>query len=409
MKEFFKRLLGKTSLPIRDEDAFAELVIAELHAIAPEIEVEYDPESFELRQIDQQAQGQKTFLHNSFVEYVRMESADRQRHIAKVARFIAESRKPAPKGEAALDMLLPVLRARADLLALASDHDGFPYERASQPFCENMLLMLALDSEVSIALVTDEKLDELGISFEQALGLATAHLDERGNHSFGRLAEGTFVSTCGDYYDASRVLIPGVFDGFPVRGNPVVIVQARSAILVTGSEDLEGLGLIAEFAIRDFPENERAISLAPIELFEGSWRLFPVESHHPLPLQQLRLRQAEWSYGSTQAWLQSKLGDDVFVASMQLYESEGRLASLASWAYGVRTACPLVEAVHIQGPDQGEGILRRLEDVLDICGPLHAVEEIAYPTRWMLPAHISSEQYERLKHDWPAYKLFPES
>jgi len=275
-------LLGRKGPTERDEDRFARLVVEALHAASPENRVSYDPEAFELRHVDDASAGQRTFLHNTFAEYRRLAVNEQDAHIAHFVRFIGESRNSQPTGEAALDMLLPVVRSRADVLAVCAQQEGgFAYARSSRPFCETMLVVLALDSEHAIRLVTDRDLDELGLTFDDALGIAIGHLDEKGAHSFGQLAEGTFVTTCGDYYDASRVLIPEMFGQLPVKGNHVAIVQARSAVLVTGSEDMDGLAMIAGFALDDLSDNERAVALNPIELADGQWRPFAIAPDHP--------------------------------------------------------------------------------------------------------------------------------
>ncbi len=352
--------------------------------------------------------GQRMFLYNSFVEYQRLNDAEQRDHLVRVVDFIIESRRPRPEGDAALNQLLPVIRARSDLLAVTADSQGFPYDQSSRVFCESMLLMLAIDSEVSIGLVTDEILEGLGVSFEDALGIAIAHLDERGGHRFGQLAEGTFVSQCEDYYDASRILIPDLLAQLPLAGNPVAILQARSAILVTGSEDNAGLAMIAQFVLDDFAENERAISLSPIEWVDGEWRPFVVRENHPSALRNLKPNQLCWTYNATSASLQKKLGDDVYVANALLVEKDGLAATAATWAAGVPTACPLVDAVLIEEQDEFPQIIRSLADVLGVCGPFEDVTAMPYPQRWMLPATMGDEQRRELTERYAEHVFFPD-
>ncbi len=407
---FLRRLFGKSEPPERDEDRFARRLVDALAAAHPEIHVAYDPERFELLHVDEAASGQRMFLANGFAEYQRLDPPEQGVHIDNLVRFIAESRSPAPTGEAALDLLMPVVRARADLLAVTSQQQGdFAYARASRPFCETMLVMLAVDTPAAIRLVTDADLDELGLTFDDALGIAVGHLDERGSHSFGRLAEATFVTTCGDYYDASRVLIPELFAQVPVRGNPVAIVQARSAVLVTGSEDIEGLAMIAGFALEDFDQNERAVALNPIELVDGQWRPFATRSHHPQVLRNLMPNQIAWSYNATQAVVQELLGDDIFVATALLVNQDGRTATAASWAAGVPTACPLVDALLIEADGDFPQMCRSLDDVLKVCGPFAEVTAFSHPPRWMLPSRMTPEQRAELTANYPEHIFFPDA
>jgi hypothetical protein len=401
----FGNLFGgrKPKVPVREEDRFADLVMAALCDRGDDVEPTYDPATFELTHTT----GQKTFLHNTFREFQRANEQERPALIDRFVDFILESRAPTVSGEPALDALMPVLRSRADMIATYHTLDAWPYKRSSRPFCDTMLLMLAFDNEHSIALVNDEQLDELGIAFDDALGLATAHLDERGNHRFGRLAEATFVSTCEDHYDASRLLLPELIASLPVKGNPVAIVEARSAILITGSEDTEGLDQIARFAWEDFPENDRPISLMPVELRDGTWQAFEIRDDHPQSLRNLIQYQRLWQYDATKDVLQKEVGDDLFIASAILVENEGRAATIASWATDVRTACPIVDAIIIQADDDFPEIRRKFEDVVAICGPFPLVEDMPYPPRYALPGQIDPDHRRDLTEQFPEHELFP--
>ena len=404
---FLRRLLGKSDPPEREEDRFARMVLDAVHAADPVIRLAYDRDSFELHHVDDGAVGQRMFLSNAFTEYKRLEPAQRDEHIASIVRFVIESRRPAPTGEAALDLLLPVVRARADMLAVCAMQDGeFAYARSSRPFCETMLVMLAIDTPAAIRMVTDEDLEQLGISFEEALGIAAGHLGERGSHSFGQLAEGTFVTTCGDHYDASRILLPELFTQLPLKGNPVAIVQARSAVLVTGSEDSEGLAMIASFAIEDFSENERAVALNPIELVDGQWRPFTIAPHHPQALRNLVPHQLAWAYDATQNVVQQLLGEDVFVASALLFGEGDKVATAATWAAGAPTACPVVDAVLIEEDGDFPKLCRSLEDVLKVCGPFEEVSNFPHPPRWMLPGRMTPAQRTELTENYPEHRFF---
>ena len=407
---FLGRLFGRKEPAEREEDRFARRVLEAVHAAYADIRLAYDRDGFELRHVDPAATGQRIFLANSFAEYCRLEAGERDQHIANVVNFIGESRKPAPTGEDALDMLLPVVRSRADLLAVcAMQGCDFAYARASRPFCETMLVMLAIDTPAAIRLVTDDDLDDLGLTFDDALGIAVAHLDERGSHSFGQLGEGTFVTTCGDHYDASRILIPDFFTQLPVKGHPVAIVQARSAVLVTGSEDMEGLAMIAGFALEDFDQNERAVALSPIELVDGQWRPFGILPQHPQALRNLVPHQLAWAYNATQQAVQTMLGEDIYVASALMVDQDGRNATAATWAAGVPTACPLVDALIIAEDGELPMLTRSLDDVLKVCGPFAEVTAFPHPPRWLLPARMTPEQRADLTDNYPEHAFFAAS
>lgn len=398
---FFGRLFGKKEkIPEREEDRFAQLVISALHKRDATIQVDYDPDRFELLHVDDGRRQQLMFLHNSFAEYQRQEVT-----LERIIDFIVESRSSVPKDDAALDKLLPVLRPRADILAACAPASDFSYSRSSRPFCDSMLLMLAIDNEASIAFLNDEGLDELGVSFEDALGIAIAQLDEKGSHTVGQLEEGIYLSACGDFYDSSRVLMPEMFEQLPLKGNPVAIVQSRSSVLVTGSDDLNGLAKIATFALDDLEKTERAVSLTPIELLNGDWLPLKILPHHPQALRNLAPNQLAWACNATGDALQAKLGDDIFVASPMIIEKDGIQGTLIAWGAGVPTASPLVDGVAIEEDEGAEQIIRKLDDVLTVCGGFPKIEAIPYPPRLMLPARMTSAQRLELTNNFPKFEL----
>lgn len=211
--KFLRRLFGKKESAFeRNEDRFAHTIISALHERDANIQVEYDSERFELVHVDDGARGQRMFLHNSFAESGRLLDEEKGPHLKRIIDFIIESRSQRPRGDAALDQLLPVVRPRADTIGFAAiDAPSFMYNNSSRVFCDHMMIMLALDSETSIAILNDESLADLGVPFNDALGIAIGHLSERHGHTFAQLDEGVFVTTCGDHYDASRVLMPSLF------------------------------------------------------------------------------------------------------------------------------------------------------------------------------------------------------
>jgi hypothetical protein len=169
---------------------------------------------------------------------------------------------------------------------------------------------------------------------------------------------------------------------------------------------MDGLAMIAGFALGDLQETERAISLTPIEWIDGRWQPFNVQPHHPKSLRNLAPSQLCWSYNATREALQQRLGDDVFVANAMLIEKEGEVATLAIWGAGVHTACPLVDAIAIQEDGNSPEIIRSLEDVLSVCGPFPEVEVMPYPTRFLLPERLSLAQRNELTNHYPEHPFF---
>lgn len=399
---FFKDMFRSES----SQDKFARISLQALKASGWTRQVEYDSGNFEFRHPNQDGELAVTYLGNTYREWLAAPDAEKDRVIQNFVSFIFEADSDLPIDDDALTRLLPILRSRADSLTdFGQPGDTFNYSRTTRPFCDNMLLMLVIDLEHGLAHLTDEQLDELGISFDDALGVAITNLHDMGNHIFDELEEGVFISHCGDTYDASRILLHDVIKQLPLKGNPVAIIVDRSCILITGSEHQHGFARIAEIALESLPEESRAISAAPIEMIFDQWHPFSCTYKDRFPLQRLLNYQQLWNYSSTQDLLQKRIGDDIYIASFCMIEGEGASDSFASWAHDVRTVIPKVNAIVIEGNEQFPSITRKFDDVSYVCGPFELFEGTEFPPRYRLPDLIRSDQWMRLQDQFPDYKL----
>lgn len=390
-----------------DQDKFARISLKALKARGWKNETEYDREKFEFKHCARDNELKVTYLVNTYREWLKAPPAQQQNIIEHFVDFIIEADTGQPIGDDALARLLPILRSRVDSLAAFSQLDGAAHcSRTIRPFCENMLLMLAIDLDHGIAHLTDSQMDELGVSFEDCLGAATTNLLDVGNHKFSEIEPGVFVSNCDDMYDASRILLHNIIGQLPVKGNPVAIPLSRSCVLLTGSEDKHGLARITEIALETLPDEDRAISAAPIELVEGQWRPFSVTTDHFPQINRLLNYQRLWNYSSDKDSLQERIGEDIYVASFCTIENANQSDSFATWAYGVPTIIPKVNAIIVETDDQHSRITRKFEDVNLVCGPLDLFDETEFPVRYRLPDIISADQLTRLQNQFPEYEFF---
>ena len=400
---FFKDMFRSES----SQDKFARISLHSLKANGWARQVEYDSEKFEFRYPNQDGELAVTYLGNPYREWLTATDTEKDRVIQNFVCFIFEADSDLPIDDDALTHLLPILRSRADSLTdLGQPGDTFNYAHTTRHFCDNMLLMLAIDLEHGIAHLTDSKMNELGVSFEECLGVATTNLLDRGNHKFRELEMGVFASNCEDMYDASRILLHDIILRLPINGNPVAILLSRSCLLITGSEYKHGLARIAEIALENLPDEDRAIAAAPIELFDGKWRSFSVTIDHPPQLQRLLNYQQLWNYSSTKELLQELVGQDIYVASFCTIEDGGQSDSFATWAFSIPTLIPKVNAIVIEINDSGSRITKKFDDVNAVCGPFDLFEETEFPPRYRLPDIISIDQLAALQNQYPEYKFF---
>jgi uncharacterized protein YtpQ (UPF0354 family) len=195
----------------------------------------------------------KSFLDNAYSEYkIDPEALD------QIIENYASALMDRPRGsEVQYDKssLVPMVKPNAyvdEWRALvernASPAAPPPDELHVERLNRDLVVLYAFDSEHSLRFATRQDLEEVGV-FGQALReLAIGNLVDRlpditveGNDSLSMLV-------AGGNFEASLLLLDEIWtkENFNVRGDIVVFVPARDVVLVTGSQDEEGLSTAEE-------------------------------------------------------------------------------------------------------------------------------------------------------------------
>lgn len=257
--------------------------------------------------------------------------------------------------------------------------------------------MAAIDTENSIRLAAAKTLYELAKPLEAVLEVAIENLRARSPSRFERDPAGFYVSNYGDLYDASRILLPHLFEQLPLRGEPVAVVVARTGIVVAGSEDLAALDAMAAF-VEDQMETElRPISYLPLLLAGGVWVPFDAKARGLAKLNGLRVRQQLWDYGEQKAALEAYLArqdSSLAVEGLEVAEQDGWWRTWTSWT-GVGTLSPMADGIVLEPGDGRLPMARHWADVLSICGPVQP-EPGLYPPRYRFDEVLSPEAWGKL-------------
>ena len=114
-------------------------------------------------------------------------------------------------------------------------------------------------------------LEAWGASSERCLELALENLAARSKDRLVEVAEGFYHSPWQDCYDPARILLRDILGPLDIKGDPVAFAPNWNHLLVTGSEDLEGLagGLI--FAMKVLAEETRPMTALPLVRRGGEW------------------------------------------------------------------------------------------------------------------------------------------
>ena len=213
----------------------------------------------------------EVFLGNAYDEYVRAAPEERPAIVARYA-VVADRREIAPPTQAEWQLLLPKLMPRRERELLRLRFESVQNLTTGIAVADGLLLELAIDLPQSIRMVSASDLAGAGMSEAEAFELARRNLIGRSRDPWNRIAPGLYQSPWADYFDGARLALPTLFPRIGVKGDPIVTIPNRCAVLVTGSREPEGLRYLYE-ATRMLAQQERPLHLGGLRLVDGSWRV----------------------------------------------------------------------------------------------------------------------------------------
>jgi len=265
---------------------------------------------------------------------------------------------------------------------------------------------LVYDLPHAMSQINGQQLTRWGVDFDDAMDVALDNLRKISEQGLAPLAPGVWRSTWRDNYDPSRLLLVDLIGAYEVEGDPVVMVPNRDTLLLTGSEDEVGMGIMAA-AAEESVQQPRPILAIPIRLEFGVWTPFlpPKESPAYLRFKQMAINSLGQDYEEQRALLTTaiqKQGDDVFVASYSAmrHTRTGELASFCTWTRGVDSLLPRTDLIHLvdlERPDSPKVVASvtwdRVEEIAgDLLEPLGV-----YPERHRARFFPSEEQIKAIK------------
>jgi hypothetical protein len=379
------------------EDRFAKQVIKRLRDKGWSSGIQYDRQNFALS-LD--GGTGRIFLHNIYREWSAASRADKSRELDRAIAFMFEP-EVVDGFEESAPLLLPAIRNRTGVVsqwldpALGMDRNH--YEGALRPFCDGLAIVIAVDQPTAINLVNQNQLSQWGRSLDEVLAIAINNLNTRSLPSFDRFDDGFYCSSFNDYYDASRLLIPRLFEDLSLLGDPVAIAVSRSGIVVAGSEDMDALQAMAAFVENHAEEETRPISNLPLVLRGGEWQLFDCLSPQLAALDRLRAVQWLQDYADQKALLDpyfERTGRDVYVATLSGIKDEERVRTWTSWTSEAVSLLPEADVVAMKN-GANRSMVRRWADVIEHCGPLK-LEPGLYPRRYLVEKGPDEDAWERL-------------
>lgn len=387
-------------------DRFAKMMISELRRIGVQGDIHYDSEAFTLTLAG--STGYSLFLGNALADYGKVSRKERQGILERYASHVLADDE-SETFEDVRPNLLPRIRERvfyeANRLRFWKPGEE-PPKMQHRVFSEHLALSVVIDYPTRIKEAWQDPTEAWGVTFEEEVQIATDNLWERSKERFQELIPGLWQSPWRDNHDASRLCLHNLVRTLRVKGDIVAMVPNRDTLLVTGSEDVDGLTLMAAVGEKEFEDN-RAISGIPVTLDGSTWSPFLVSPGHPafdalnLLRYQTLLRDHADQKSARDEW-NEKHGVDLFVATFQVFEKpkKGGLHSIGTWTQGVPTLLPVTDSVALLriGPnDEPAGDLVQVpwDRALSVVGHRMKAQEM-YPPRYLVEDFPSEAELAEL-------------
>ncbi len=329
---------------------FARQLAGELQRQLPSSAWAYDEEQFCLRCEQPEA---VLNLGNFYAEHEKLSPEQWEAHLRRTAVTILSSYQDLPEEleHARHDLRLKLwcrsIIDKLDLQAHVAGQRGL--DMPLVPVGEHLYATVVFDFPNSVRSLTSENLDGWGLSPYEAIEIARQNLAEDQAVLASR-GDAFYASVTGDSYDATRLLLTDRIRQLEVRGEHIAMVPNRDCLLITGSEDDEGLAMmiqVAEQALQD----PRPMLPLPLRLEEEEWVDWMPPPDHPLfePLELLELKYFYPEYEEQKDLLNAlheARGEARYAASLTAVQREDdSVISYTVWSEGVEILLPKAQYV----------------------------------------------------------------
>lgn len=379
-------------------DDFAKLVIGEAKKAGIAESLEYDPKSSVIIR-----GNQRTYLVNLFNDYCQASSEQKTRILGNALALLRERKQDIPFEEAKSKVVAAVReQALFSFSTLFWELEGAKTEPqvASDPISAWFSRCLVLDFPEYVTMVSPENLKTWGTSFHELYETGLARLRDSTIPKFEQ-QQGFYIGGWHDDYDGSRILIPEIFGPLHLDGDPVVSLPNRNFLLVTGSENQDGIKAMLKQAEEIVRTKSRPMNPAPLLLKDGEVADFSVSGNSPIFNDVERAKKVSALFYYQQQTenltkLYEQKGKDIFVANYTLNQlGDGGYESLSVWSKTVPTLLPKTDFIAFFDPakPESERVLGKAkwDDVMRIAGDL-LLDTQMFPTRFYVSKFPSEEQ-----------------
>jgi len=380
---------------------YAELVQSELRDCGFRGTIEFDAEGNCLNIVVDGFTG-KMSLANLVAEYNAAHPSQRREFLARTCRIVMTQ----------ASATIPELLATARTNILPSLQSSFYYEQmrcigraepaatpdevAARSFADGLDVGLVYDMPDMRMALFDSHVATWGLTFDQALAIAHDNLLRQSDADFVQMTDGYYQGPWDDAYGATRLILTEKVRKLSVKGDHVAAIPNRDMLIVTGSDDQDGLAR-AVAAVEQGVGGARPISARLFRLAGENW--VPFVPDGPLAVRCRALRTHELAeMHAVQLELVPKVlaaeGRDLYMVKVDLARNEatGDLMSYFLWTdapnllvpattHVVFNAPSIADEGHVLGPvpwEAVEGVLTAKLKRTEFYPPLYEVQ--GFPT-----------------------------
>ena len=195
-------------------------------------------------------------------------------------------------------------------------------------------------------------------------------------------------STTGPESHSLQLVHPedGVFE---LRGDLVIAALSRTCLVVTGSDDEDGIRRIIELAVEQADAGAGLVSVHPVVWRHAQWLPFDWVGAYPHLADRIHDAIGRYAVRFYEQQAPTLEDDYLLVAPARLHRlRDGRTITYADWEPGIETALPVVDGVAVPSPDGGRVVLPYGE-FLKRAG-LKVYESGLTPPRYVVPEAVTT-------------------
>ncbi len=366
--------------PLPSRDQFADLLMDRILAAGETAMLAFDEQNFSIKvEWAEDANEQVDIRSLQYLEswFKRHQQAENEQQKSLIINQFVDlwfsTKQQALSGKAAnTERLIPLVRSRfvheatKIQLSIETPEQAAEIENqlTYQAFAEHLAVSIAEQFPNSFRQLTCEDLDELELSFTEALAIAKHNLLKlEPNFASGMHFEpvdGKFWCPAGNLNsnNVAAVLFPERIKRLPVQGQHVVFVPHENIIWIVDSANINSLRLVAELNLQEFRECPSPVSALPYLVDGQNLKPWLPAASHPAhaAMKMLHIHDASYLCDTQGQLLKQKFSAeniDVHLSvyrPMEIVRDDGEIEyhSICVWTDSVTTLLPKTDFVAIQ-------------------------------------------------------------